>query len=135
MKLFRFLYLNCYALVLAFLGLALLCVPLFKISPWFLAVQIPGAIKIFMVSFRLWGAWPDKKRMMVLLLNKNKNQFNPESFKLYMQAPCSRLLVKSVLKQLGAQKRYRELFSYRGSLFSEIKKNLTPVRTRVYIYD
>jgi hypothetical protein len=133
MKLFRFLYLNSYALLLAFLGAGVLFIPLFKISPWFLIIQIPGALKIFMISFRLFAAWPDKKRMMVLLLNKNKNEFHPESFKIYMQAPCSRLLVKSVLGQSGKKEKYRELLIYKGSLLAEIKKNLTPVKTRVYV--
>jgi hypothetical protein len=133
MKLFRFLYLNGYALLLAAVGLAAAFVPLYRISLWFLAVQIPGALAVFRVSLRLFAAWPDKKRMMVLLVNKNKNEFHPESFKIYMQAPCPRLLVKSVLRQLGKKERYRELLIYKGSLLSEIKKNLAPVKTRVYI--
>jgi hypothetical protein len=133
MKARRFLYLNSYALLLAILGAGVLLVPLFKISPWFLAIQIPVAVKIFMVSSRLFSTWSDKKRMMVLLLNKNKNEFRPESFKLYMQAPCSRLLVKSVLRQLDQKHRYRELLSYKEPFLSALKKNLAPVKTRVYI--
>jgi hypothetical protein len=133
MKLFHFLYLNSYALLLAILGAGVLLTPLFIISPWFLAVQIPVAVKIFMVSSRLFSTWPDKKRMMVLLINKNKHEFRSDSFKIYMQAPCSRLLVKSVLRQLGEKRRYRELAVYKEPFLSTIRKNLAPVKTKVYI--
>jgi hypothetical protein len=50
-----------------------------------------------------------------------------------MQAPCSRLLVKSVLKQLGEKDRYRELGVYKEPFFSVLRKNMAPVKTTVYI--
>jgi hypothetical protein len=132
-KLFRFLYLNSYALLLIILGAGVLLIPLFKISPWFLALQIPGAVKILAFSLGLFSTWPEKKRMMVLLINKNKREFRPESFKIYMQSPCSRLLVKSVLLELDKKRNYRELLIYKPSLLAEIRKNLAPVKTSVYI--
>jgi hypothetical protein len=71
--------------------------------------------------------------MMNLLLKKNERAFRPESFAVYMQAPCSRLLVKSALKQLALKNRYRELLVYKEPFFTAIKKNCIPVKTTVYI--
>jgi hypothetical protein len=86
-----------------------------------------------MFSSHLFSTWPEKKRMMVLLLQKNKHEFRPESFKMYMQAPCSRLLVRSVLGQLGEKRRYRELLAYKEPFLSTIKKTLAPAKFHVYI--
>jgi hypothetical protein len=132
-KVVRFLYLNSYAFLLSLLGLGVLFVPLYKMAIWLLALQIIAAVKIFVVSSRLFSAWPDKKRMMALLLKKNAQGFRPESFAVYMNAPCSRLLVRSVLKQLRITNRYRELLAYKEPFFTALKKNCMPVKTTVYI--
>ena len=71
--------------------------------------------------------------MMRLLLKKNSAKFLPESFKLYMKAPCSRLVVKSVLRELGQKRRYRELLVYKDPLWILLKDFCKPVKTTVYI--
>jgi hypothetical protein len=71
--------------------------------------------------------------MMVLLVKKNSKEFSQESFKIYMKAPCSRLLVKSVLKQLGEKKRYKDLLVYKEPLLLLIKNNFKPIETEIYI--
>jgi hypothetical protein len=129
----RFLYLNSYAFFLSFLGLGVLILPLYKITVWLLAFQAIAALWVFGVSFRLFSAWPDKKRMLSLLLKKNERGFRSESFAMYMQAPCSRLLVKTALRQLGMKDRYRELLAYKEPFFVSVKKNCVPEKTTVYI--
>lgn len=133
MKCFRVLYLNSYSLLLILLGALILLPPFHKISWIFLCLQIIAALKCFMVSFRLFSAWDEKKRMMTLLFNRNQREFRPDTFKVYMQAPCSRLLVKSVLKQLGQKRHYRDLLIYKPSLLQSIKETIRPVDTKIYI--
>ncbi|GHV96769.1 hypothetical protein AGMMS50293_30890 [Spirochaetia bacterium] len=133
MKYFRVLYLNSYSLLLILSGILILLPPFYKISRVFLCFQIIAALKCFMVSFRLFSAWDEKKRMMALLINRNQREFRPDTFKVYMQAPCSRLLVKSVLKQLGQKQHYRDLLIYKPSLLQSIKETIRPVDTKIYI--
>lgn len=64
---------------------------------------------------------------------KNQGGFREESFVLFMQAPCGRLLVRTVLKDLGVPERYKELKKYKKSFFSSVKESCKPVKTTVYI--
>jgi hypothetical protein len=50
-----------------------------------------------------------------------------------MSAPCSRLIVKSVLKDLGKKQMYKELLVYKEPLWVSIKNNFTPIETKIYI--
>ena len=55
-------------------------------------------------------------------MTKNEKCFNPESFKEYMQAPCGRRLVKTVLKDLNQSEQYKALSKYRVPFLSQIKQ-------------
>jgi hypothetical protein len=130
---FRFMYLNSYAFFLMFLGLCLAGIPLFKITVFLCIPQAIVAIILFQNAYRLFSTWIDKKRMYAVLMAKNSNGFFAESFKIYMKAPCGRLLAKSVLHDLGLKNRYKELLLYKDPLWVSIKNNFTPIKTTIYI--
>jgi hypothetical protein len=130
---FKFLYLNMYAFLLAAGGLAILLAPLYSITPLFLALQIPAAFFSFFLSVKLFCSWKDKLRLAGLLVKKNQKGFKSETFKEYMQAPCSRLVVKAALKELHWENRYGELLRYKPGLKEMMKANCSPAKTRIYI--
>ena len=132
-KFFRFIYLNTYSFLLLFCGIIFVIVPLFKVSKWLIIPQIFIGLFFFYHSFRLFSTWNDKKIKYEILIGKNKNEFRPDSFKIFMQAPCGRLLTKSVLKDIGCRERYKELLVYKESLIVSIKKNFVKQETKIYI--
>ena len=66
-------------------------------------------------------------------MGKNKKEFRPETFKVFMQAPCGRLLTKSVLKDLGIRQKYKELLAYKKPLKLSIKEGCSKQETKIYI--
>ena len=84
-KFFRYCYLNTYAFLLLFLSIIAMAIPLYKISAWLLLPQGIVALYILSRAAKLFSTWPDKQRKYEVLFGKNKTQFNPESFKLFMQ--------------------------------------------------
>ena len=77
--------------------------------------------------------WEHKKRQYVLLMAKNKKSFSAESFKIYMKAPCGRIMARAVLNDLGIREKYRELLAYREPLLVSIKNNFVPQDAKIYI--
>lgn len=133
MQTFRFLYINIYAFLLSALGILVVVIPLYKITWILLVVQCLIAIKLFVISIQLFSTWDSKKRELILLKNRNSIKFRPDTFKIYMQAPCSRLVVRSVLGDLNLQNKYKELLVYKKPFFAMIKENLQPVKQSIYI--
>ncbi|NLM01388.1 MAG: hypothetical protein GX220_08065 [Treponema sp.] len=84
-------------------------------------------------SFKLLSAWKDKQLKYEILKGKNSKEFRPETFKIFMQAPCGRLLVKSVLKDLNMKYRYKELLVYKQSFIDSLKNNIKPQKAVIYI--
>ena len=92
----------------------------------------------------MFSAWQDKKIKYKIIyfqrykschLERNKNEFHPETFKIFMQAPCGVLLTKVVLKDLNLKERYSEVKIYKKSFFGLIKDgciNKTQ-ETKIYI--
>lgn len=134
-KFFRYCYLNTYAFLLLFLSILAMAIPLYKISAWLLLPQGIVALYILSRAAKLFSTWPDKQRKYEVLFGKNKTQFNPESFKLFMQMPCGRLLTKVVLSDLGKKDEYRTIKKlYKPSFIQAIKNAFAPpVKTSVYI--
>lgn len=71
--------------------------------------------------------------MYAVLMGINHGGFSPESFKTYMKAPCGRLMVKAVLRDLGLGDEYGKLLAYKEPLLFSIKANCAPVETSIYI--
>lgn len=129
----RFIYLNAYAFLLLLGGIAVSGIPLFRIAVFLCVPQAIVAIFFFKTSYGLFSAWPDKKRMYAVLMGKNRMGLSPESFKTYMRAPCGRLMVKAVLRDLCLDGEYTKLLAYREPILVSIKANCAPVETSIYI--
>lgn len=130
---FRFLYLNTYSILLLLLAAAVFFIPLYRVHIFFLLIQICTGIVCLARSVKLFAAWNDKKRKYAVLMAKNRNTIQEETFAVFMQAPCGRLLVKTVLRDLGALHRYASLKKFKTDLRTTIKNNCTPMKTVIYI--
>jgi hypothetical protein len=74
-------------------------------------------IKIGLGVFSLFGAvsiflsWKRKLRMIDVLMKRNQNGFNEESFLSYMDAFCTQLVVLYVLYKIGHLDKFKKMFS------------------------
>ncbi len=132
-KFFRFLYLNTYSFLLLFCGIFTVLIPLFRISKWLIIPQLIVSLFCLKQAAHLFLTWKDKKIKYEILMGKNKNEFRPDSFKIFMQAPCGRLLTKAVLKDLGLSNKYKELLIYKEPLIISIKNGCIKQETKIYI--
>jgi len=105
----RFLYINTYAWLLFLLGIVVLICPLYRINRWLFIVQIVVSIFPFFFGCVILSHWNSRKREYDILMSKNEHEFTPSTFKLYLDAPCSRLLTRLVLKDLGKSSEFRNL--------------------------
>lgn len=119
----RFVYLNLWAFFLLFLGIGVALIPCYKVGTLLLVVQIITVFFIEKGAVKIFYTWDDKKRKYVVLMERNRSQFRPDTFDEYMQAPCGRLLVKVVLKDLGMPERYEELKKLKLAFWSCKKEN------------
>jgi hypothetical protein len=119
--------------LIVFAGILTLILPFYLITKWILIAQVIAAINLFLISGRLFSTWNFKKREIDLLVNRNKNEFRPDTFEVYMQAPCGRLVVREALKELNIQKEYKTLLKLQKPLLERLKKNCTPVKTVIFI--
>lgn len=118
----RYLYLNFWGLLLISISLIFL-ITLFLIDySYFIPIPIIFILICLYGGCSILKTWNDKKRKYNILISKNEKHFYPESFKEYMEAPCGRLLVKIVLKDLNKSDQYKILNKYRVSLLSQIKQ-------------
>jgi hypothetical protein len=129
----RFLYLNIYSFLIICAGILLLIVPFYKINRWTLVVQAIIAIKLFMIAGRLFSTWEDKNRKTSVLIKRNQDEFRPDTFSVFMQAPCGRLIVHQVLWDLHKQDEYKKLLKLQKPLLERLRNNCKPVKTVVYI--
>lgn len=132
-KFFRYLYLNTYAFLLLFCGIAVALIPLYRVSKWLIIPQIVLSLVFLKESMRLFSTWADKKIKCKILTERNKEEFRPDTFKVFMQAPCGRLVTKTVLKDLGLREKYKELLVYKPSFREVIKRPFEPSETSIYI--
>lgn len=132
-NLIRFIYLNAYSFLLLFCAVLSICIPLYKGCKYLIFAQILSFFWFLNHSIRLFSTWNDKKIKYKILINKNKETFRSESFKIFMEAPCGRLLTKAVLKDLGLQARYKELKVYQKPFISSMKENCKTKKTVIYI--
>lgn len=128
----RFLYLNTYAFLLLVGGIGIVFIPLYKIYNWIFFVQIVVALICLRSALRIFRAWNDKKRKYNILMQRNENTFRPDTFTEYMQAPCGRLLVKIVLKDLNQTDKYKILKKLKQPLIKTLKKSCKKQKTVIY---
>ena len=108
-------------------------IPLFKVSKPLIIPQVLIALLFIKQAAQLFSTWKDKKIKYEILIGKNKNGFRLDSFKIFMQAPCGRLLVKAVLKDLGLTARYSELLVYKESFPGSVKNGCVNQEAKIYI--
>jgi hypothetical protein len=132
-KMPRFLYLNIYSFLLVCAGILALILPFYSITKWTLVVQGIVAIKLFFISGKLFSTWNEKKREIDLLVNRNKNEFRPDTFEVFMQAPCGRLIVHEALRELNILREYKTLLKLQKPLLERLRNNCTPSKTVIFI--
>jgi len=128
----RFLYLNIYSFLIVCAGILALALPFYLITKWTLVIQAILAIKLFMISGKLFSTWEYKKREIDLLVNRNKSEFRPDTFEVFMQAPCGRLVVREALRDLNMREEYKTLLALQKPLLERLKNNCTPSKTVVF---
>lgn len=108
-RLFRFIYLNTYGFLFLLLGIAVLLLTLHRMLNFLSVLQVAVALGCFAFGFMLLNRSDDKYREYEILMNRNKDKFRPDTFIIYMDAPCGRKVVHAVLKDLGMAHEYRNL--------------------------
>jgi len=129
----RFLYLNIYAFLLVFAGILTLAAPFYMLNKWIIIAQGIAAVQLFAVSGKLFSAWGSKKREIELLIKRNRDNFRPDTFEKFMQAPCGRLIARQVLRDLNKPDEYKSLLKLRKPLLVRLRNNCSPVKTTIYI--
>lgn len=134
-RFFRYLYLNTYSFLLLICGIIIALIPFFRILKWLVIPQVAVSLFFVIQAVKLFSTWQDKKIKYKILIEKNKNVFYPETFKIFMQAPCGILLTKAVLNDLGLKERYSEVKIYKKSFFDLTKAGCMNKnqKTRIYI--
>ncbi|MBR5469821.1 MAG: hypothetical protein IKU78_05090 [Paludibacteraceae bacterium] len=128
----RFLYLNTYAFLLLVGGIGIVLFPFYQIYKWLFVPQIIIALICLKNSWRIFHSWNDKKRKYNILIQRNSDNFRPDTFYEYMQAPCGRLLVKIVLKDLNISSKYSNLKKMKQPFFTVLKNSCKTQKTVIY---
>ena len=132
----RYIYLNLYAYLLLFMGIGIVFTPLHLLYKPLLIAQIIAALLLIKAAVSIFKRWPEKRRSYSILIRQNKEGFRADTFSKYMQAPCGRLLVRVVLKDLGAEERYKELKKEYTKSFCDTLKStdfsLKPKKTEIH---
>jgi hypothetical protein len=102
-------------------------------SKWTILVQGIVAVNLFVIAGTLFSTWESKKREIELLTTRNQNEFRPDTFTVFMQAPCGRLIVREVLRDLNKRDEYKSLLKLRKPLLKRLRDNCTPTKTVIYI--
>lgn len=99
----RKLYLNSYAylLILTAVGVAVLPLCIWGFKWWLALAQCAGVYIAIRGAVTILAAWPDKQRKYEILMEKNRDELRPDTFRQFMDAPCGRLLARVVLVDLG----------------------------------
>lgn len=133
----RFVYLNSYAYLLFIVGIGITFIPVYQIHWLLLIVQSLLVIGLVGSALKIFLRWNQKKRSYTILIERNKNAIRIDTFAEYMQAPCGRLLVRIVLKDLNKQSLYKILKRKYVPTFHDIlkrfKESRKPKRTIIHI--
>ena len=106
MKLLRFVFLNSYAFLLVGIGISLILMP----NEIFLIVlKYIFAIGCILNAIGIFAKWKIKKRMMEILIQRNRNEIRPDTFKKYRGELCWELVYHYVFSELRKTEKYRVL--------------------------
>jgi len=130
----RFVYLNAYAFLLLIMGAGMAFIPIYRFGQWWLVAA--QAVVVFIIlkgSVEIFRSWNDKKRKYHVLFERNVESIRPDTFSEYMKAPCGRLLVKIVLKDIDKQNEYKNLKKYKEPFIKKLAKAHKPKKSIVYM--
>jgi len=113
-------------------GTLVIFLPFYKINNYFFIAQGVITLCLFISGLKLFSSWEDKKIKRKILLGKNCEMFRPDTFEVFMQAPCGRLIVRSVLNELGKSYEYKNLLKLKKPVLTAFKENCIPVKTVIY---
>ncbi|GEM_PF-3409024 len=68
-------------------------------------------------------------------MTRNNDAFREDTFSEYMKAPCGRLLVKIVLKDLGINHQYSGLLKYKTSFIAYIRDNRKTQKVKIVFHN
>ena len=102
-------------------------------SRWTLVIQVIAAIKLFTIAGKLFCTWKEKTKKIDILIKRNQDVFRPDTFDVFMQAPCGRLVVRQALQDLQRQNEYKALIKRQKPLLERLRTNCLPVKTVMYI--
>jgi membrane protein CcdC involved in cytochrome C biogenesis len=122
-----------YSFLIVCAGILMLVAPFYRMSKWTLVVQAIIAVKLFMIAGKLFSAWEEKVKKIDMLAKRNRDEFRPDTFAVFMQAPCGRLIVRQVLRDLHKQDEYKSLIKLQKPLLERLRTNCAPAKTVIYI--
>lgn len=132
----RFLFLNTYAILLFIGGIGLMSVSFVYFNWWMCAICVVSGLFCCNRSLKIFRSWKEKKRKYSILMRRNTPELMPSSFKEYLQAPCGRLLVILVLRDLGRGSEYHRLLKmFREPLAARMRESCHKQKTVVKIYE
>lgn len=118
---FLIIRLNLWAFLLDGLGVLLLVSGtgvawLTEIWWWIFPFAILGFIPL-KEGLRIHSTTPAKLKSFAVLLGKNRRELRPESFRIFLKAPCGRIIVREVLGELGKKQEYSQIKKQIGAPF------------------
>ncbi len=127
-----YIYLNIYAFAADFLILSAAVFPIFIFSVYSCVGSCIVILLLLKVSLPLHASAAEKKRTALSLIEDNSERYDETTLSKYMNAPCTRLIVRLVLQKIGR----RDQFPVLKKKFQ--KRFYTPKRTtgfKIRIYD
>ncbi|MCM1292074.1 MAG: hypothetical protein NC111_04540 [Bacteroides sp.] len=109
----RYIYLNSWAILLLLIAAGIAMIPVYRLGVIAIIIQAVAVVLVAKPGVRILMSWDDKKRKYTLLVNRNTPEFRPDTFAEFMSAPCGRLLVRVVLRDMGLTDRYPEVKALR----------------------
>lgn len=128
----RYVYINIYAFLIIIMGIGIIFLPLSAFNYYLISLQILLFLICLKAAASILNKWKSKKRRYKKLIDENLVCFNPDSFKEYMKAPCGRLLVKVVLKDLDEEEQYNRLKDTKISWIKTLKSSFKVTKTIIY---
>jgi hypothetical protein len=114
-------------------GILTLLAPFYRISKWILLGQFLLAVKIFMIAGKMFSLGEYKLKIVKLLIKRNQAEFRPDTFEIFMQAPCGRLIVRQTLRDLHKPWKYKSLKKLQKPFLERLQNNCRPLKTVIYI--
>jgi hypothetical protein len=105
-NIFCFIFLNIYSFFLFGLGVAAFLMP---IDIFILVFKYLVVIWCIVGASIILSKYNVKIRQLAILVNRNKEEIRPDTFKVYLKTPCGQLLVNMAINNLRKTRNYANL--------------------------